>query len=239
MSRYSRRLGRQAHSALVSLILLSFVFQPLAYAAPTGGQVVSGSSAIYQNGSVTDINQSSQKTAINWQSFSINPSETVNFNQPNTSAIALNRVIGNEKSLIQGALNANGKVFLVNSNGVMFTKGAKVNVGGLVASTLDITDEDFNKGNYVFQGNGQGNGQVINMGKIKAADGGYVALLGDQVRNEGVIVASKGTVSLNGAKKATLNFNGDSLVDVSIDEGTLNALVESKRLSTLTAARSY
>jgi hypothetical protein len=109
----------------------------------------------------------------------------------------------------------------------MFTKGAKVNVGGLVASTLDITDEDFNNGNYVFQGNS--NAQVINMGKIKAAEGGYVALLGKDVANEGVIVAQAGTVSLNGAKKATLNFNGDSLVNVSLDEGALGALVSNKK----------
>jgi filamentous hemagglutinin family protein len=151
----------------------------------------------------------------------------VNFKQPSSSAIALNRVIGNEKSVIDGALNANGKVFIINSNGVLFGKGASVNVGGLVASTLDIADEDFRNDKFSFKAQKAG-GEVVNMGNIKAAENGYVALMGEKVRNEGVIVAEKGTVSLNGAKKTTLNFNGDSLVNVSLDEGVLDALVESK-----------
>jgi hypothetical protein len=115
----------------------------------------------------------------------------------------------------------------VNSNGVLFGKGASVNVKGLVASTLDIKDADFNQDNFVFEGTGQGVGQVINQGNLKTAQGGYVALLGDQVINDGVIVAEKGTVSLNGAKKVTLNFNDDSLASVSLNEGSLKALVAS------------
>src|SRR5262245_27678735 len=106
--------------------------------SPHGGSVVAGSAGISQTGAVTTINQSSQKAIINWQGFSIGPEATVNFNQPNSSAAALNRVIGNEQSVISGALNANGRVFIVNSAGVLFTKDAQVNVGGLVASTLDI-----------------------------------------------------------------------------------------------------
>jgi hypothetical protein len=115
----------------------------------------------------------------------------------------------------------------VNSNGVLFGKGASVNVKGLVASTLDIKDADFNQDNFVFEGAGQGLGQVINQGNLKTAQGGYVALLGDQVINDGVIVAEKGTVSLNGAQKVSLNFNDDSLASVSLNEGSLKALVAS------------
>ncbi|MDR1873098.1 MAG: filamentous hemagglutinin N-terminal domain-containing protein [Deltaproteobacteria bacterium] len=206
------------------ILLLAFPFPALA--APTGGSVTKGSATVTQKGSVTDINQASQKVAINWKGFSIASHETVNFKQPSTNAIALNRVIGNEKSVIEGALNANGKVFLINSNGVFFGKGASVNVGGLVASTLDITDNDFLADNFVFRG--QPGGQVVNMGTLKAADGGYIALLGERVQNEGVILAERGVVSLNGAQKVSLNFNGDSLIDVSLDEGSLNALVETK-----------
>jgi filamentous hemagglutinin family protein len=209
------------------LIVLSLVLSFPALAAPKGGTVVSGAADINQNGSVTDINQGSKKAVINWQGFSIAGHETVNFNQPSASAIALNRVTGNEKSVIDGALNANGQVFIVNSNGVLFGKGASVNAGGLVATTLDIADEDFNNDNYSFKGQKSG-GEVVNMGNITAAENGYVALMGEKVRNEGVIVAERGTVSLNGAKKTTLNFNGDSLVNVSLDEGALDALVESK-----------
>ncbi|MDR3300260.1 MAG: filamentous hemagglutinin N-terminal domain-containing protein [Candidatus Accumulibacter sp.] len=200
-----------------------------AWAAPHGGVVTRGNAAISQSGNTTNINQSTPKAAINWQGFSIAPQETVNFKQPSSSSMTLNRVIGNERSIIEGALNANGKVFLINSNGVLFTHGSSVNTAGLVASTLNITDDDFNKGNFVFQGDGQGAGQVINMSTIKVTDGGYVALLGDQVRNEGVIIATRGTVALNSGNRISLNFNGDSLVNVSLDEGTLNALVENKQ----------
>ena len=217
---------------IIFTICVSMVIPVQALAAPYGGQVTSGSATIMQSGTVTNINQSTNRATINWLGFSIAPNETVNFNQPSALAMTLNRVIGNEKSIIAGALNANGRVYIINANGIVFTHGASVNVGGLVASTLNITDDDFNKGNFVFQGNGQ-SGQVINMGTIRATGdgttGGYVALLGDQVKNEGVIVAERGTVSLNGAQKVTLNFNGDSLVNVSLDEGSLNALVETKK----------
>ena len=218
---------------LTSILLSIFITCPLqVFAAPTGGQVVSGTASIIQSGTTTDINQSTNKAIINWQGFSISSNETVNFNQPSVYSMTLNRVIGNEKSIIAGALNATGKVYIVNANGILFTKDASINVGGLVASTLNITNDDFLKGNYVFQGTGQ-SGEVINMGVIKATgngtSGGYVALLGDQVKNEGIIIAERGTVSLNGAQKVTLNFNGDSLVNVSLDEGSLTALVENKK----------
>jgi filamentous hemagglutinin family protein len=196
-------------------------------AAPQGGVVTSGAAAIGQAGSVTRVDQSTQRATINWQGFGIGAGETVNFIQPNASAITLNRVVGNERSVIDGVLNANGKVFLINSNGVLFNRGSSVNTAGLVASTLDISDADFNAGRYAFSGNG-GSGSVINMGTLTSASGGYVALLGPSVSNQGVIVATKGTVALGSGNRISLNFNGDSLVNVSIDEGTWAALVENK-----------
>jgi filamentous hemagglutinin family protein len=197
------------------------------YAAPEGGVVTSGTATISSSGNVTNIDQSSQNAAINWQSFSVKPVETVNFNQPNVSSITLNRVIGNERSIIEGTINATGRVFLLNSNGILFTGTSSVNTAGFIASTLNITDEDFNAGNYVFTSSGS-TGSVINMGTITAREGGYVALLGNSVSNQGVISATKGTVALASGDKITLNFNGDSLLDLTIDEGTLNALVENK-----------
>lgn len=202
-------------------------YSSIATGAPQGGTVTSGSATIGQTGSVTRIDQSTQRASINWQGFGIAAGETVNFNQPNASAITLNRVVGNERSVIEGALNANGKVFLINSNGVLFTRGSSVNTAGLVASTLNLSDADFNAGRYVFSGNG-GSGSVVNMGTLTAAPGGYVALLGRSVSNQGVIVATKGTVALGSGEKISLNFNGDSLVSLSIDEGALGALVENK-----------
>ncbi len=196
-------------------------------AEPLGGTVVSGSAGIIQAGSVTNINQSSNKAIINWQGFSVPPQETVNFNQPNSASVTLNRVIGNETSVISGALNANGQIFIVNSAGVLFGKGAQVNVGGLVASTRDISNADFLAGNYTFSGSSSA--AVVNQGRIRAGQGGYVALLGKTVSNDGVISARLGTVAMAAGDKITLNFGGNSLLDVTIDQGTLNALVENKR----------
>jgi filamentous hemagglutinin family protein len=207
-------------------MLLFLIFPSLAAAAPYGGKVASGTATIIKEGPVTNINQKTPNSSINWQGFSIAGHETVNFNQPSRSSMTLNRVVGNERSVIDGALNANGKVFLVNSNGVLFGQGASVNVGGLVASTLDIGDDDFTAGRYEFNGRG---GKVVNMGRIAVPDGGFVVMLGEQAINSGVIVARQGTVSLNGADKVTLNFNGDSLVNVMLDKGAVSALVENKR----------
>ena len=137
-------------------------------------------------------------------------------------------MVGNESSIIQGALNATGRVFLINSNGILFTKGSSVNTSGFLASTLNITDANFNAGNYVFNANGS-LGSVVNQGTITANNGGYVALLGNTVSNQGVIAATKGTVALASGDQITLNFNGNSLLNVTIDQGTLNALVENKQ----------
>jgi filamentous hemagglutinin family protein len=217
------------------LAISALLTQGIAHSAPVlndpagtkiGGVTV-GSAAISQKGNVTTVNQTSSKAAINWWSFSTAPGETVNFVQPNSSSITLNRVIGNEKSVLQGALNANGKVFLINSNGVLITKGATINAAGFIASTLNLSDEDFRKGKYTFRSNGT-SASVVNQGEITVANGGYVALLGNVVSNEGTITATKGTVSLNSGNKITLNFNGDSMLSVTIDEGTLNALIENK-----------
>jgi filamentous hemagglutinin family protein len=210
-------------TAVAALMLLA----PTAFAGPVGGSVVEGSAGISQTGSTTNINQSSGKAIIDWQGFSVGAKETVNFNQPNGSSVTLNRVVGNESSVISGALNANGQVFIVNSAGVLFSKGSQVNVGGLVASTRDISNADFMAGNYTFSGTSSGS--VINQGHIQAHQGGYIALLGKTVSNEGVISARLGTVAMAAGDKITLNFGGNSLLDVTIDKGTLNALVENKR----------
>ena len=158
--------------ALALLWLYGLLATP-ALAAPTGGVVTSGAAAIVQSGNTTNINQSTNKASINWQTFSIAPAETVDFNQPSIYAITLNRVVGNESSIIQGALNATGRVYLINSNGILFTKGSSVNTSGFLASTLNITDADFNAGNYVFNANGS-LGSVVNQGTITANNGGYV-----------------------------------------------------------------
>ncbi|MBO0494342.1 YDG domain-containing protein, partial [Pseudomonas sp. Marseille-Q1929] len=214
-------------------LAIALILAPVgAFAAdlPTGGQVVLGSGQILTpDQQQMIVNQSSNKLAIDWQSFNIGADKKVTFVQPGKDSVALNRVVGSDGSKIMGQLNANGQVFLVNPNGVLFAKGASVDVGGLVASTLDISNSDFAAGNYKFEGNGS-NASVVNQGSIKAADGGAVALLGGTVSNQGVIAAKLGTVALAAGNKVTLDFAGDGLLNVQVDEATKNALVENKQL---------
>ncbi len=209
----------------ISLVVSSFLATTtLTFAAPSGGVVTSGSANISQNGKVTDITQSTQKASINWNKFNIASDETVNFKQPNSSSITLNRVIGNEKSIINGALNSNGQVWIINSNGVLFGKGASINTSGLLATTKDISDADFQAGNYKFTGNSKES--VINLGTIDVVNGGSVILAANEVRNEGTIKAIKGKVHLVGANEYSVNLNGNSLVTLTVNKGVLDSLVQ-------------
>jgi filamentous hemagglutinin family protein len=203
------------------------LFSPMVLAAPTEGQISAGSGAIAQSGANTTITQQSQNLAINWQSFGVATNEAVRFNQPNASAIALNRVLGQTSSQILGNLSANGQVFILNPNGVLFGNSAQVSVGGLVASTLSLGDADFMSGKHTFSGT---TGAVINQGSLTASQGGYIALLAPEVRNEGVISATLGTALLAAGDKVTLNLNNGSLLSYSIDQGSLNALADNKQL---------
>jgi filamentous hemagglutinin family protein len=119
---------------------------------PTGGSVVAGSGNISQSGNAMTINQASNRLAIDWQSFSVGAGNTVNFVQPGASAVALNRVLGADVSSIQGAIKANGQVFLINPNGLLFSPTSQVDVGSLVASTLNMRTADFMAGHYTFEG---------------------------------------------------------------------------------------
>jgi filamentous hemagglutinin family protein len=204
-------------------VSLMLAFGSHSYALPANGTVVAGSATITGSTSNMTINQSSQNAVLNWQSFNIGTGEAVRFVQPNSNSVALNRVLGADATSILGTLSANGKVFIVNPNGILFGKGASVNVGGLVASTRNIADSDFMAGNYKFAGTG--NGSILNQGTINA-DGGYVALLGANVSNEGVIAARLGTVALAAGNAVTLDVAGDGLLNVSVDQGAVNALVQ-------------
>ena len=203
-------------------VSLMMSFGATVYALPAGGVVAAGGASISNGAGSTTITQTTQNAAINWQSFNIGQPEAVRFVQPNSNSVALNRVMGSDPSSILGSLSANGKVFLVNPNGILFGKGAQVNVGGLVASTLNIADSDFMAGNYTFSGTG---GSVLNEGYINA-DGGYVALLGASVSNQGVISARLGTVALAAGNAITLDLAGDGLLNVTVNEGAVNALVQ-------------
>ncbi|HET7330747.1 YDG domain-containing protein [Dyella sp.] len=221
-------LGRRV--AMLSLLATALGMTGLAYASggPTGGQIVGGSGQIQQIGNTTTIHQNSSTLSLNWQSFNIGPDQTVNFVQPGSNAIAINRIFASTPSEIYGHLNANGQVWLINPNGVLFGQSAQVNVGGLVASTLDVDDSTLDSSNRRFSGSGKGS--IVNRGSINAANGGYVALIGNQVSNQGVITAQLGTVALGGGSAVTLTFNGNQLLHLQVDQSTLNNLAENRQL---------
>ncbi|GAB3377566.1 two-partner secretion domain-containing protein [Azotobacter armeniacus] len=229
-SEHAAKRGKPGRLRLLTGALCLSPLSLLAADLPQGGHVVQGSGAIgTPSGNNLQIQQDSQKMAIDWQSFNIGADKSVTFQQPNSSAIALNRVVGSNGSAILGKLDANGQVFLINPNGILFGQGASVNVGGLVASTLDISNEDFKAGNYRFKGNGHPAG-ISNLGSITASDGGAVALLGGQVSNDGVIQARLGTVALAAGNQATLDFAGDGLLNVQVDQAATDALVRNGNL---------
>ncbi|WP_187411239.1 filamentous hemagglutinin N-terminal domain-containing protein [Saccharophagus sp. K07] len=192
-----------------------------ALGAPDGGNIVGGSGVIEQGVDVTKVVQESSRLAVDWQSFDIGKNERVEFIQPGQSAVALNRILGNKGTEILGRIDANGHVILVNPRGVVFGESATINVGGLVASGLQINPDDFMNGDLVFKRIEGSDGTVINSGMINAASGGNVVLLGTQVENRGLISANLGSAILASGKEAVLTFDESGLLGVQVNEAIL------------------
>ena len=212
-------------------VLLAFsaqLFSGVALAEPTGGQVTAGAGTINQAGTTTTINQTTQNMAIDWHTFNVRANEAVNFNQPNANAIALNRITGTESSSIMGSLTANGKVFILNPNGVLFGAGAQVNVGSLVASTLSLSNANFMAGNFNFNGTGgiNNNASIVNNGNINIAEGGTLAFIAPVIKNNGTIVASQGSVILAAADDVTLTLQNGGLTSYTLNKGSVQTLID-------------
>ncbi len=183
---------------------------------PTDGVVVAGKASVGQQGGSLTITQTSNRAVIDWKSFSVSAGNTVNVLQPGSGSALLNRVTGNDVSDLSGALNSNGQLFLVNRNGILIGPDGKVDArGGFIASTLDIANDDFMAGRLDFRGSGSGS--VVNRGVIT---GGAVALLGSRVANLGTIASPMGRVAIGAAQQATLDLNGDGLLQVAIPSAT-------------------
>ncbi|MFP6847679.1 MAG: GLUG motif-containing protein [Pseudomonas sp.] len=213
--------------ALVVAIGCAFSLPALALdasALPTGGSVVAGQATIGQQGSTLTVNQTTDRAILEWQSFNIGKDAAVHFNQNSASSVALNRVTGGTRSEIYGSLTANGQVYLVNSAGVLFGSTAQVDVGGIVASTLDISNDDFLAGKNRFV-QGSGSGEVINQGSITAHDGGTVALIGSSVSNTGQIVANGGNVALAAGQQVTFAAGANGHLQIAVDASEAQMMV--------------
>ncbi|MFT5496077.1 MAG: filamentous hemagglutinin family protein, partial [Kiritimatiellia bacterium] len=219
---------------LPSIIIPSFLLMTgVLWALPQGEQVANGSVSFERNGKDLTVIQGSSKAVVNYQRFNIAGDETVRFQQPSSSAAILNRVVGGSASTIAGMMQANGNVFLVNPNGILFSPSAQVNVHGLVASAMNISNSDFMSGNLAFAGGG---GRVVNQGTINAD---FAYLVGGAVRNDGAIHARK--VALGAGKHSVkideaaggeihLIIDGDEIVptaraeEAAGDEETVSAI---------------
>lgn len=219
----SRLFKKRALTTAVQAVCYSMLLNSSVQAEPTGGAVVGGSGTINQSGLATTIHQASQNLAINWQTFNVAANERVQFIQPNSTSVALNRILSNNGSTIAGRIDANGRVMLVNPNGVFFTSTAVLNVGSIIASGLDIKPSDFMNGNYIFDEIPGSSGAVINNGMINASLGGNVALIGKHVENNGLIVANLGTVTLAAGKQAVLTFDSGGLLGVRVSQEILQS----------------
>jgi filamentous hemagglutinin family protein len=220
---------------LAAGILLSGYLSTAAWALPQGANVVHGTAGVSNSGNSQTITQGTQKAIINWNGFSIDVGELVHIVQPNSMSALLNRVVGQDPSVIMGALKANGQVFLVNPNGILFGPSAQINVGSLVASTLDISNDDFLAGNLTFtQSPDHPLASVINQGTVKVDDHGFVVLTGPMVANEGVILARVGQVALAAGQQSTISFDPTGMIQVALpaDTEAQSGLVTLSREST-------
>ncbi len=217
-----RKNGREMAMCTRLLVIGQIVLSSIGFAvaAPIGGTVTGGSGTISQAGSATNINQASQRLDINWQTFSTQTHESVNFIQPNATALAINRVIGGVPSELRGALNANGRVFVLNESGITFYGTSQVNVGALLATTArDVTVD----GDH-FSFSGGGYGQVVNHGDIHTSNGGFAVLAAPYVENTGTIQANLGQIQLASVKDYTVDLRGDGLINFTVPKQAMEAI---------------
>ncbi|HAF4829874.1 TPA: filamentous hemagglutinin N-terminal domain-containing protein [Salmonella enterica] len=241
LSPFRKLLGTLTPLALLTGLIIS-LFPGMALAnpdLPTGGQIVGGQGSISTSGNQMTIHQQTQNMATNWHSFDVGQNNTVQFVQPDSSSVALNRVTGASGSQIMGTLKANGQVFILNPNGVLFGKNARVNVAGLVASTKNINTADFMKGQYTLGGSGSSGAQVVNQGSLTTSKGGYIVLAGERVSNSGTVTTPDGKTVLAAGKTVTLQLDNGGLTSVSVNGSVVNALVENRGLISATNGQVY
>src|SRR5882757_5015362 len=205
-------------------------------ANPTGGTVSSGSASFATSGSTLTITNSAN-AIINWQSFSIGVNEITRFVQSSASSAVLNRVVGSNgvipQSVIDGVLSSNGRVFLINQSGILFGANARIDVAGLVASSLNLSDQDFLNGRMRFTET-PGAGSVSNAGIIDTTSGGAggrVFLIGPDVQSSGIIRSPKGEIVLGAGRGVEFVSDNSPFVTVRIVADPEQALNVGKLIS--------
>jgi filamentous hemagglutinin family protein len=202
------------------------LFPAFAFALPTDPTVQAGSVTFDQvDPNTLNVIQSTNKAIIDWQSFNIQADEATHFQMPSSDSFNLSRVTGGVGTEIFGTLTSNGNLMLLNPNGILFGANSKIDVGGLIATTSNITNSNFMAGNYQFDIPSSVNRTVINRGVINVAQGGLLAFVAPGVENSGIINAQLGQVSLASGKTFTLDLYGDKLVSLGVDSKVLNQVI--------------
>lgn len=231
-----RLLNRLRHSTALVLSLTAGVMlvSAPAYAVdnlelPTDGHVVGGSAVInYTTHGQMEVQQNSNRLVVDWNSFNIGKDATATFVQPGADALAVNRVTGpgQDPSQILGTLKANGSIMVLDRNGVIFGRDARIDVGSLVASTGNVDTRAVMAGDTKIGLADMGDAAVENHGTITVAESGLVALVAPTVRNSGIINAKLGRVELAAGEAATVDLYGDSLIELQLDAEASKAVAE-------------
>jgi filamentous hemagglutinin family protein len=201
--------------------------QPAQLSLPTAPTVTAGQVAITTSApGVMNVDQSSSRSNITWQSFSIGENATVNFNLPGKDSVAVNRVSGKEGSVIAGRLSSNGQVFVSNPNGILFTPKAAVETAGFLATVHQMTEPGAD-GRVSLSAPGKGT--IVNAGKIASLPEGYVILAGIKVSNQGTVSTPTGTSGMVAGEQIDLRLGIGLPVDIKITRGHLEALVENRQ----------
>lgn len=235
-----RKKTWQRQAAAITAAMMAMSVGGIAYAMPQGEVIRSGKGEITRQDKDMTVNQDSKRLAIDWSGFDIANDERVTFRQPDKDSVALNRVVGDAASVIDGTLSGNGHVYVINPNGVLFGKTASVDVGSLVASTARISDSDMtnfaNADGITMAIPEDSSAKVINAGTIRA-EGGLVVLHAAEVENSGTITNPEGTMALAAARNLSLSADTAGKINFTVD----GALAKAKALNsgTLKADGGY
>lgn len=225
-----RRKTWQRQAAAITAAMMAMSVGGIAYAMPQGEVIRSGKGEITRQDKDMTVNQDSKRLAIDWSGFDIANDERVTFRQPDKDSVALNRVVGDAASVIDGTLSGNGHVYVINPNGVLFGKNASVDVGSLVASTARISDSDMtnfaNADGIMMAIPEDSSAKVINAGTIRA-EGGLVVLHAAEVENSGTITNPEGTTALAAARNLSLSADTAGKINFTVD----GALAKAKALN--------
>lgn len=237
----ARVRGTSARANLFAFFAASLCLSvsPQAFSAeqlglPSGGAVSHGAATLdYATPDQLHIHQQSQKTVIDWQSFDIGAGKLTAFHQPNADAIAVNRVIGAgmDPTQILGSLRANGNVVVLDNNGVIFGADSRIDVGGIIVSTGDIDKAEFMNDAHLSLYDIGSDAEIVNYGHISVRDAGLAAFVAPAIHNSGVVTAKIGHAVLASGSSATLDFYGDGLIELALDQGRSQEIINTGKIS--------